>query len=89
MNLEDIKDKLDENNYPYFTDEYLSTRLETIVDEDAYRALIRELLLKKSNIQGVKLGDIEIPSPKNHFLNMANQYRRGNTGTVVRADGRS
>lgn len=89
MNLIDLRDKLEEDEYPYFTDQYLASRLEEVGDEDSYRALIRELLLKKSNIPGIKLGDVEIPSPKNHFLTLAFQYRKNMTGTVVRADGRS
>jgi hypothetical protein len=88
MDLMDLRDKLDEDNYPYYTDQYLTSRLEGVVDEDSYRALIRELLLKKADIPAIKLGDVEIPSPKNHFMTLAFQYRQSMTGTVVRADGR-
>jgi len=88
MNLLELKDILDEENYPYFTDTYLTGRLVEVVDEDGERALARELLLKKSGIPGIKLGDIEIPSPKNHFQTLAFSYRKNSTGTVVRADER-
>lgn len=89
MDLMDLRDKLEEDAYPFFTDQYLAGRLEGIEDDESYRELVRELLLKKSNIPGIKLGDVEIPSPKNHFQTLAFQYRKSMTGTVVRADDRS
>ena len=90
MDLLELRDILDEENYPYFTDLYLTERLAEVVDDvDGERALIRELLLKKAGIPGIKLGDIEIPSPKNHFQTLAFSYRKNNTGTVVRADERT
>lgn len=87
--LDKLKDMIDEENYPYFTDVYLQSRLDSIGDEgQSFESLIRELCLTKSNIEEIKLGDIIIPSPRKHFLMLASQYRKSNTGTVVRVDGR-
>lgn len=82
--LEKLKQMIDEEGYPYFEDAYLSTRLE----DTPIRDLARELSLIKSGIEGIKIGDIDIPSPKNHFLMLASQYRTSQTGTVGRADER-
>lgn len=87
-----LKNRIDEENYPYFTDEDLAARI-LLINEDnfdlEFNALTKELLLLKSNIESIKLGDIEIPSPKDHFLMLASGYRKSMSGqTVVRADGR-
>ena len=92
--LENLRSDINEESYPYFTDDYLQSRLveleinpNTLLLE-GYESLVRELCLTKSSIEEIKLGDITIPSPKNYFLMLAGQYRTGRTGTVVRADGR-
>lgn len=87
--LEKLKGMIDEENYPYFTDEYLQSRLDNVETEGlTFNALVKELCLTKSGIEEMKLGDIIIPSPKRHFLMLASQYRNSYTGTVVRADER-
>lgn len=84
-----LKNLIDEENYPYFTDEYLQSRLDSIeVEGVTFESLAKELCLTKSNIEEIKLGDIIIPSPRKHFLMLASQYRNSHTGTVVRADER-
>ena len=85
--LEKLKGLIDEENYPYFTDDYLQSRLNAIEAEGlTFNALVKELCIIKSGIEEIKLGDIVIPSPKRHFLILASQYRASHTGTVVRAD---
>lgn len=86
-NLEKLKSIIDEENYPYFTDEYLQERIDELGADSDLKPLARELCLAKSGIEEMKLGDITIPSPKNHFLMLASKYRLNMTGTVVRADG--
>ena len=84
-----LKKLIDEDNFPYYEDSYLQSRLMTLEDEgQTYTSLVRELLLNKSSIEEIKLGDIVIPSPKNHFLMLASKYRGSKTGSVVRADDR-
>lgn len=83
--LEELKTMIDEDTYPYFEDEYLLSRLE---GNTSIKSLARELCIVKSGIEGIKLGDVDIPSPKTYFLTLASQYRSSQTGMVVRADGR-
>jgi len=84
-----LKSLIDEENYPYFTDEYLQSRLDSIeVEGVTFESLVRELCLTKSNIEEIKLGDIIIPSPRKYFLMIASRYRDNRTGVVVRADER-
>lgn len=87
--LEKLKQMIDEENYPYFTDEYLLARLEQIDKEEriTLENIARDLCLIKAGIEEIKLGDITIPSPRKHFLMLACKYRSNRTGTVVRADG--
>jgi len=81
--LEKLKQLIDEENYPYFDDKYLEERLgET---DDIYQ-LAQELCLIKAGIEEIKLGDIIIPSPKNHFLLLAKKYRKNQNRVAVRAD---
>lgn len=87
--LEKLKKAIDEENYPYFDDDYLQERLNNIDAEGlTFNDLARELCLIKAGIEELKLGDIIIPSPRKYFLMLAIKYRRNRTGTVVRADGR-
>ena len=88
--LEKLKQMIDEENYPYFTDEYLQARIGQIGVEYGItlKSISRDLCLIKSGIEEIKLGDITIPSPRKHFLMLASGYRVNQTGTVVRADGR-
>lgn len=88
--LDKLKDLIDEANYPYYDDAYLMTRLEEIgIDYGAsMESIAKELCITKAGIEEIKLGDITIPSPKNHFLTLASKYRANRTGTVVRADAR-
>ena len=86
--LEKLKQMIDEENYPYFDDEYLLVRLEQIDKEEGItlESIARDLCLIKAGIEEIKLGDITIPSPRKHFLMLASKYRANQTGTVVRAD---
>ena len=86
--LEKLKQMIDEENYPYFDDEYLLARLEQIEKEEGItlESIARDLCLIKAGIEEIKLGDITIPSPRKHFLMLASKYRANQTGTVVRAD---
>ena len=88
--LEKLKGMVDEENYPYFDDSYLSSRLEQMETEKGItlNSIAKELCLTKSGIEEMKLGDITIPSPRNHFLGLASGFRSNKTGTVVRADER-
>lgn len=81
--LEKLKSLIDESNYPYFEDAELQARIEEMTD---IYALARELCIVKAGIEEMKLGDVIIPSPKNHFLMLAKKYRSNQTGVVVRAD---
>ncbi len=86
--LERLKIMIDEENYPYFTDEYLRMRIGEIGVEygRTLKGLARELCVVKAGIEEIKLGDITIPSPRNHFLMLASKYRSNMTGVTVRAD---
>ena len=81
--LAKLKTMIDEENYPFFTTTYLTTRLEEGTD---INLLPRELCFIKAGIPGVKIGDIDIPGPKDHFLTLAKRYRVSATGTARRAD---
>lgn len=86
--LERLKDMIDEENFPYFEDSYLVGKLDEI-DEDegiTIQDISRELCLVKSGIEEIKLGDVTIPSPREHFLMLAARYRNNCTGVVTRAD---
>lgn len=88
--LEKLKGMIDEENYPYFEDDYLQSRINQIGIEygTTLKSIAKELCLVKSGIDEMKLGDITIPSPRNHFLRLASSFRNNMTGTVVRADER-
>lgn len=87
--LEKLKGMIDEENYPYFTDEYLQARIDQIgTDGITLESIAKDLCLVKSGIEEMKLGDIVIPSPRNHFLRLAGSFRKNHTGVVVRADAR-
>lgn len=88
--FEMLKDMIDETNYPYYDDEYLLKRLEEIGAEYGVtmESIAKELCINKAGIEELKLGDITIPSPKNHFLTLASKYRTNRTGVVVRVDAR-
>lgn len=83
-----LKQMIDEENYPYFDDEYLFARLEQIDKEEGItlESIARDLCLIKAGIEEIKLGDITIPSPRKHFLMLASEYRSNMTGVTVRAD---
>jgi len=86
--LEKLEQMIDEENYPYFDDEYLQARIEQIDKEEdiTLKSIARDLCLIKAGIEEMKLGDITIPSPRNHFLMLASKYRSNRTGVTVRAD---
>ena len=88
--LEKLKEMIDEYNYPYFDDWYLQARIDQIGVEYGItlESIARDLCLIKAGIEEIKLGDITIPSPRNHFLMLAAGYRTNHTGVVVRVDGR-
>lgn len=87
--LEKIKAMIDEENYPYFTDVYLQSKIDQIGVEYGVtlESIARELCLIKAGIEEIKLGDVTIPSPRKHFLMLASGFRTNMTGVVVRADG--
>lgn len=85
--LEQLKQLIDEGNYPYFDDAYLQARIDELGESLNLHPLARELCLIKAGIEEIKLGDVVIPSPRKHFLALAARYRGNMTGTVVRADG--
>ncbi|MBS4536812.1 hypothetical protein GOQ29_14420 [Clostridium sp. D2Q-14] len=84
--LEKLKDMINEYNYPYFDDAYLQEKINSLEISQTLNSLARELCITKSGIEEIKLGDITIPSPKNHFLTLASKYRTNLTGVVTRAD---
>lgn len=86
--LEKLKGLIDEENYPYFDDGYLQARIDQIdqVEGITLESIARDLCLIKAGIEEIKLGDITIPSPRNHFLMLASKYRSNMTGVTVRAD---
>ena len=81
--IDKLKNLIDEENYPYFSDADLQARIDE--QPDLY-ALARELCLIKAGIEELRLGDVTIPSPRNHFLMLAAKYRPNCTGVVTRAD---
>ena len=81
--LERLKELIDEANYPYFEDVELQRRIDEGID---LYVIARELCLIKAGIEEMKLGDVVIPSPRSHFLMLAQRYRQNRTGVVVRAD---
>lgn len=87
--LERLKNLIDEQEYPHFEDAYLLQRLAELETEygASMEKLARELCFVKAGIQEIKIGDVTIPSPKEHFLFLAAGYRKNQTGTVVRIDG--
>lgn len=87
-NLEKLKLLIDEENYPYFDDDYLLARIDQIGKEEGItlKSIARDLCLIKAGIEEIKLGDITIPSPRKYFLTLANRYRTNQTGVVARAD---
>lgn len=96
--LKKLKQMIDEDNYPYFEDDYLQDKIDQIGTNDiTLNSIAKDLCFIKSGIEGIKLGDIEIPSPRQYFLNLyakfrsdsiASDPRGGQTRTVTRADGR-
>lgn len=89
--LEKLKELIEEDNYPYFTDTYLQSKLDEIGTKKGITlmAIARELVIIKAGIQEIKIGDVTIPSPRDHFLRLAQQYRgggKGGTRVVTRAD---
>lgn len=85
--LDKLKQMIDEHQYPYFDDDYLQSRINDLGSNPDLTSLARELCLIKSGIEEIKLGDITIPSPRKHFLSLAQSYRGNHTGVAVRADG--
>lgn len=87
-NLAKLKEMIDEENYPYFDDEYLQARIDQIgqIEGITLESIARDLCLIKAGIEEIKLGDIIIPSPRKHFLMLANKYRANMTGVTVRVD---
>ena len=84
--LTKLKNLIDEDNFPYFEDEYLLSRIDQLDSEEDLNDLARELCIVKSGIGELKLGDITIPSPKEHFLMLADRLRSNSSRVVGRAD---
>lgn len=95
--LQTLKTLIDEWGHPTFTDTYLASLIQQ--DGDIL-ALARTLLMKKASIPDIKLGDVTIKSPKEHYIMLMSQLRRktydefgnvitrkGSFRTMVRADG--
>jgi hypothetical protein len=87
-NLAKLKSLIDESNFPYFEDIYLQIRIDEAGETPDLYTLARELCIVKAGIEEMKLGDITIPSPRKHFLALAQMYRANQTGVAVRVDGR-
>lgn len=90
--FEKLKIMIDEENYPYFSDSFLQLQLEELKEDNniTLENIARDLILIKAGIEELKIGDVIIPSPKNHFLRLSQKYRNisGNGSRVVeRADG--
>lgn len=99
--LNKLKQMIDEANYPYFTDQYLTRRLDGLSNDQTIDDLALELLMVKSGIEEIKLGDITIKSPSAYFRMLADDMRikiktnktidknrKSKSRTMVRADGR-
>lgn len=88
--LEKLRRMIDEDNYPYFDDDYLGDKIDEIGTRKdiTLESIAKELCLTKAGIEEIKLGDITISSPRKHFMMLASRYRGSHTGTVVRADER-
>jgi len=88
-NLEKLRKMIDEDNYPYFEDDYLWERIDEIGTKKGItlESIAKGLCIQKAGIEEIKLGDIIIPSPRKHFMMLASRYRGNRTGSVVRADG--
>lgn len=86
MKLERLKILIDEDNYPYFDDLEMLERIEMFGEDASLYEIARELCIVKAGIEEIKLGDITIPSPRRHFLQLAQRYRANMTGVVTRAD---
>ena len=71
--LKKLKDMIDEEYYPYFTDEYLTDR---IAEGNPIEELAKELIVRKAGIEELKLGDITIPSPRSHFMQLLKLGRK-------------
>lgn len=87
VSLESLKTMIDEYNYPYFEDGFLINQLDRVDRDLSIEQLVRELCLVKSGIPEIKIGDINIPSPKEHFLLLAGNSRKNVSRVVRRADG--
>lgn len=90
ITIRELRLLIDENNYPYFDESYLNEIVNAINDGTEDKAtILRELCMIKAGIEEIRLGDVVIPSPRNHFLILANKYRSNGTGVNVgRLDGR-
>ena len=92
--LDKLKNMIDEYNYPYFTEEYLLAALEKVGSDanTTIETVAKRLLIKKSGIQEIKLGDVTIPSPRMYFLSLASSIGRkgsnaaGSSRMVTRLD---
>lgn len=85
--IDQLKQMIDEVNYPYFVDneEYLQNRIDELPDGNLI-PLAKELCIIKSGIEEIKLGDFTIPSPRKHFMDLIRKYRTNQTRCIVRAD---
>ena len=88
-----LKELIDEDNYPYFTDTYLQQMVNKIGIERGVtiESIAYDLIMMKSGIPEIKLGDVTIPSPRDHFLMLARNLRgsnrrAGSSRNMVRAD---
>lgn len=88
MTLEKLKDILDEENYPFFEDEYLLKKVEEYnqATEEERTKIILILLETKSGIPEFEVCGMKIPAPTDYFLRKMRSYRKNMTGYVVRED---
>lgn len=70
--LETLKNLIDEENYPYYEDSFLLSQID---NTNSITDLAIKLCLEKSGIPDIKLGDVTIKSPKEHFLRLVQLYR--------------
>ena len=83
--LELLKFNLQENKYPYFSDEELQVLLDKN-NGDVNLASVEGCELKAVN-DSVNLGKLQTPDNSNYWLRLANRYRPAKKIKMLRTDG--
>lgn len=86
MTLDKLKMILDEENFPFFEEEYLEERVEEINSGASEKEVVSLLLEIKSGIPEFEVCGMKIPSPENYFLRRLKRYRTNYTGYIDRED---